>query len=300
MAAGQYPFQSDAVNQSALKSLPCPPASTQEFSDEEDDGPNSSSQLTLDRVDTELAPAKEDSGIKLAVRFQQMNFKCPIRAKIWKALYVRMEALAGSTTDPFNAASLVEATGMLYKDTIQTCFGTQDLLAEEIGLPSFVEHQLTNNYYLSQHGKLTLARILTCFAYNQPDIQYCPTLYPIASILRHFLSEEDTYGLLSVMSSSKRSKYLYMSKNEVEVASRGALELSKKFARKHLTYLEGCAATSEEILNLFSKWLWWIFDDLPFPHVVRIIVCYLVELPEVETPMETGATICMTDLDEAA
>ena len=131
---------------------------------------------------------KNDNDIKLTIRQQRMNFKSPFRAKVWKALYLRMEALASSTTDPFNAQSLADATASLYQDTVQTCFGTQELLAEEIGLPSCVEHKLTTNYFLNNVGKLTVARILTCFAYNQPDIQYCPMLYPIASILRHYLS----------------------------------------------------------------------------------------------------------------
>lgn len=183
------PFQTEAVNENALRSLPCPPVTAQDFSDE-DDGPSgvSPNQLTASQIDTALAPGKDDQAVKIVVRQQQMHFKSPLRSKIWKAIYIRMEALAGNTTDKFNAISLAEATAGLYHDTIQTCFGTQDLLAEEIGLPSCVEQKLTSCFHLSQHGKLTVARILTCFAYNQPDIQYCPMLYPVASILRHYLS----------------------------------------------------------------------------------------------------------------
>ena len=113
---------------------------------------------------------------------------------MWKALYLRMEGIAGNTTDALNAASLADATAMLYHDTIQTCFGTQDLQSEEIGLPSCVEHKLTQSYFLSNRGKCTVARILSCFAYNQPDIQYCPMLYPIASVLRHYLSGKYRIG----------------------------------------------------------------------------------------------------------
>ena len=74
-----------------------------------------------------------------------------------------------------------------------------------------------------------MSRILTCFAYNQPDLQFCPMLYSISSILRHFLSEEDTYGFLAIMAASKRSKYLFLSKLQLEVASVTAYELSKKY-----------------------------------------------------------------------
>ena len=103
-------------------------------------------------------------------------------------MFFIISGIAGNTTDALNAASLADATASLYQETIKTCFSTQDLKSEEIGLPSCVEHKLTQSYYLNNRGKLTVARVLSCFAYNQPDIQYCPMLYPIASILRHYLS----------------------------------------------------------------------------------------------------------------
>ena len=114
------------------------------------------------------------------------------------------------------------------------------------------------------------------FDQNQPKIDILLTIS--ASILRHYLSEEDTYGVLSIMASSKRSKYLYISKTQNEVACMTVLELTRKFARKHLLYLEACCAYDENaIYNFFGNFLWWIFNDLPFTHVVRVIDCYLVE-----------------------
>ena len=46
----------------------------------------------------------------------------------------------------------------------------------------------TNTYCLTAKGKISVARLLTCFAYNQPDIQYCPILYPLAAAIRHYLT----------------------------------------------------------------------------------------------------------------
>ena len=195
MADGLFdssPFQTEAVEENKLLSLPCPPANSQEFSDDENDGPSGpcSNQLTSDQMARSLSASIEDKEVKLTIRNQLMHFKSPLRCKMWKALYLRMEALASSTTDPLNAASLAEASASLYHDTIQTCFGTKDLMGnpEDMGLPSCVEHKMTKSFFLSNFGKSTVARILTCFAYNQPDIQYCPMLYPLASIFRHYLS----------------------------------------------------------------------------------------------------------------
>ena len=78
------------------------------------------------------------------------------------------------------------------------------------------------------------------------------------------------------MASSKRSKYLYLSKTQNEVACMTAFELTRKFARKHLMYIE-VLSSYDEIFSFFCNFLWWIFNDLPFSHVVRIMDCYLVE-----------------------
>ncbi len=51
--------------------------------------------------------------------------------------------------------------------------------------------------------------------------------------LSYFL-EEDTYGLLSIMASSRRAKYLFQSKLQLEVSSVTALELSKKHVVRNI------------------------------------------------------------------
>ena len=181
---------------------------------DEDDGPSSlaPNQLTAEQIPTSISPAKNEDFIKQCIRTQVMTFKNPLRKLVWKQLYLRMEAVAGSTTDQFNAISLAEATAgfyqvwivcnylgisciilvnlfhVIFQDTIQTCFGTKELPPEDTGLPNCVDVQHMNSYYLNKTGKGSIIRILTCFAYNHPDLQYSPMLYPIASIIRHFLT----------------------------------------------------------------------------------------------------------------
>ena len=125
-------FQIEAIQENALMSLPCSLANSNSHDSEEDDGPSSLApkQLTSTEIPTSLNPAKEDNFVKQVIRNQVMSFKSPLRRLIWRHLYLRMEALAGSTTDPFNAVSLAEATAGLYHDTIQTCFGSQELPSE--------------------------------------------------------------------------------------------------------------------------------------------------------------------------
>ena len=98
-------FQSEAVQVNALMSMPGSLANSNSHESEEDDGPSSQSpnQLSMDQIQTSFAPSKDDIAVKQLIRGQNMNVKNPIRPLIWKHLYLRLEALAGSTTDPFNA-----------------------------------------------------------------------------------------------------------------------------------------------------------------------------------------------------
>ena len=84
---------------------------------DEDDGPSSlaPNQLTAEQIPTSISPAKNEDFIKQCIRTQVMTFKNPLRKLVWKQLYLRMEAVAGSTTDQFNAISLAEATAGFYQ-----------------------------------------------------------------------------------------------------------------------------------------------------------------------------------------
>ena len=98
------------------------------------------------------------------------------RREIWKAVFLKREAADA------------DANAGLYWETVRTCFGGEELPSSEIPLPPIVESKRANAFCLNAAGKKSVARILTCVAYNSPDIQYCPYSYPVAAVLRHYLS----------------------------------------------------------------------------------------------------------------
>ena len=167
-------------------------------------------------------------------------------------------------------------TGVLLNDTLVSCFGTTDLPSKEPALPSCVDAAHTNHYFLTQKGKISVARLLRCYAYNTPEVQYCPMLFPITSILRHYLSENETYNFISNLTSSKQPKYFLQNRKQVEIAWKVVFYLCEKMLDKHVKFLNA-ESSYEEVEGLFQQWLWWIFDWLPFPHVVRILDSYLLE-----------------------
>lgn len=267
-------FSIDAVEENILSVLSS--NSSDQITDESEADHDVSFHLLAEQIPVAFSPSKDETSVKMLVRSHGLGTLRPERKLIWKTCYVRLEASAGATLDVENANSLVEANENMYHDTVRTCFGSLDLPDGEPALPGCVDEKHCNSYYLSRNGKISVGRILTCLGYNQPDVQYCPMLFPIAATIRHFLTEEDTYGIVSAMASSKNTKYFFQSTLQMAVSSQTALELSKKHAKKSVSYLES-ASNQEQVERLYEEWIWWILDGLPFPHVVRILDSFLIE-----------------------
>lgn len=74
-------------------------------------------------------------------------------------------------------------------------FGTTELSEKPIMLPAFVDATHCLPYHLTSTGRAVADRIVNVLGYDCPDITYSPVLYPITSILLHFMS-----GKLSIFS----------------------------------------------------------------------------------------------------
>lgn len=67
-------------------------------------------------------------------------------------------------------------------------FGTTELSEKPIMLPAFVDATHCLPYHLTRTGRAVADRIVNVLGYDCPDITYSPVLYPIVSILLHFMS----------------------------------------------------------------------------------------------------------------
>lgn len=69
-------------------------------------------------------------------------------------------------------------------------FGTTELSEKPIMLPAFVDATHCLPYHLTRTGRAVADRIVNVLGYDCPDITYSPVLYPVTSILLHFMSGE--------------------------------------------------------------------------------------------------------------
>eukprot|EP00095_Tigriopus_kingsejongensis_P002050 maker-scaffold254_size236139-snap-gene-0.9 protein:Tk02050 transcript:maker-scaffold254_size236139-snap-gene-0.9-mRNA-1 annotation:"tbc1 domain family member 24 isoform x4" len=231
------------------------------------DGTNEGETSTLELAQIPRSLEKDAQSIKMLIRSQHgLSLHREERTHLWMGLYEKKEGQDSA-----------QANRVLFQDSLETCFGSKELPKEMPQLPSAVESSHLNSFCLTRKGKISTARILVVFIYNNPDIQFAPALYPLTAIIRHYLSEEDTYGLISSLSQSRQPKYLSLTQQQLDVDWRMVKELNQKYNKQVCTQLEVSTVRKEDVDELFQNWIWWILDYLPFPHVVRIMDCFLVE-----------------------
>jgi len=240
----------------------------------DDSRPNSNQSscvITKEQMDGAFANSQDTGAVKALVRLHHLPVLKPERKTLWKAILdKRMDEKRGFPDASVNHKEM-------YDDTLVSCFGAKDLPSEEPPLPGFVDQSHTTaTFYLTPSGRVSVSRILNCLEYNCPQVAFCPQLYPITSLARHFLSEADTYRLVSNLVTSKQITYLIQSRLQAEVTWRVTMELCQKLCRKYMAYLQA-ESSKEEVEGLLQQCIWWVFEWLPFPHVARILDTFLVE-----------------------
>ncbi|XP_071798804.1 GTPase-activating protein skywalker-like [Asterias amurensis] len=173
----------------------------------------------------------------------------------------------------------VVTAGSVYKETARALFGDEPHSSSS-DHNSNDSHQTFGNedhlttYKLDQSGRDELARLLSVLAHTRPEISYCPLLHPMASLLLHYMDAERAFDCLSALLGSHNYKYLDQSWVEFEAYRRSFTKLAKKFATQANSVI---AKQSGEQDAVYQDWIWWILEDLPFTHLVRVIDCYLME-----------------------
>ncbi|XP_054833317.1 TBC1 domain family member 24-like isoform X2 [Eublepharis macularius] len=144
-------------------------------------------------------------------------------------------------------------------------------------LPEFLAGSLMPEYCLTTEGVTAMKKILICIANMSPDITYCPLLPVVVALLLHYNQEEaqcfeNTCRLLYCNAShTSYIDYSFLS-HKASCMTFGDL------ANKHCPAAHRLLASSaDNIFEVYSEWLVWLFDDLPFDYVIRIFDVYLLE-----------------------
>ncbi|KAL1457688.1 hypothetical protein WDU94_007889 [Cyamophila willieti] len=95
-------------------------------------------------------------------------------------------------------------------------------------------------------------------------------------MLLHFMPEEECYNSLTSLVSCKHRTFVTQTKLLYEVTWRTVMHISKKHVKSASAHLTRHRQGSR-VEKIYTDWVWWILQGLPFNHLVRVLDCYLHE-----------------------
>ncbi|GJQ69830.1 hypothetical protein Trydic_g22381 [Trypoxylus dichotomus] len=225
--------------------------------------PNSKPLKSYSDIQTLVQQGRKQDA-KHAIRNNFWPVDSPIRAKLWPLLCGQHHIGKSDMMDGF------------YSDMVTQVFGSTELPDRTISLPQFVEPSHCQSYYLTHRGRNVADRVVSVLGYACPDIVYSPTIYPICAILLHYMSEEECYHCMTSLVSSKEKMFITQTKLLYEVTWKTVMQICKKHVKAAAVHIQR-HCTSTRIDKMYMDWIWWVLQDLPFSHLVRVMDCFFHE-----------------------
>ncbi|TSO57261.1 TBC1 domain family member 24 [Bagarius yarrelli] len=149
-----------------------------------------------------------------------------------------------------------------------------------VALPEFASGAPVPRYCLKPESASAMGSILECLASEFPDISYCPLLPAVTALLLHWSSDEAQCfeAVARLLATAQQQRMLH----QTFLAHRASCMTFGDLARKHCPaahqhIVSLASEQKEDVAEVYSDWQRWVFGDLPFSHVSRVMDVFLVE-----------------------
>lgn len=134
-----------------------------------------------------------------------------------------------------------------------------------------------SRYCLNKAGLNSVKKILLCIGNYFPEMNYCPILPALVSVMLHFSEDEaECFYSVSRLICYKDTNKRYIDQTFLtyrascmtfgDIANRCCKGIRKLIASSH-----------QNLFEFYSDWIMWIFADLPFTYAIRVLDVYLLE-----------------------
>ncbi|XP_011472125.1 TBC1 domain family member 24 isoform X1 [Oryzias latipes] len=163
----------------------------------------------------------------------------------------------------------------VYYELAKKLFGEQKLSNHPV--PEYMEDGDIPRYCLNKAGLNSVKKILLCIGNYFPEMNYCPILPALVSVMLHFSEDEaECFFSVSRLICYKDTNKRYIDQTFLtyrascmtfgDIANRCCKGIRKLIASSH-----------QNLFEFYSDWIMWIFADLPFTYAIRVLDVYLLE-----------------------
>ncbi|XP_068448717.1 TBC1 domain family member 24-like [Clinocottus analis] len=174
-----------------------------------------------------------------------------------------------------NSSRCVTPDRSAHHELAKQHFGEQKISTHPV--PEYMEAGDIPRYCLNKAGLNSVKKILICLGKCFPNMNFCPILPELVSLILHFSEDEaECFSSVSrlICYTDPNKRYIDQTFLTYRASCMTFGDLANRCCRGIRKLI---ASSHQNLFEFYSDWIMWIFADLPFTYAIRVLDVYILE-----------------------